>query len=465
MNDFRQASILVVDDEKQIVGILVEYFKHMGHEVTGLSDPVEALELVKKHTFDIVFTDLMMPKITGMDIVETIKGLDRDTKIVVFTGYASVESAVNALHLGVHDYIDKPFHLDDIRKILVQAIDKLMLERENKALQEKLERMLQSIQILYNISTILYQISDPKSIIEMIFDTLSESMGFNKACFIQKPGMSEEFVITHSRAVSREVVDNFTFGLEDSIDGQKLSTDSIMIIGNEKGSINVAGHSLNMDPNIKKMYLVPILFLDKVTAFLCIFQDHESLMDVDENITTLLSILATQIAPISSTVMNPDSESFNSEKIHLSSTFKIINDEIEKAKATDSIVSFSMLRIKNQISEDTKISFPGLRDSWYDIVTTELGNNYQAYWDGDDSILIVAVGENQVPLEHHAASIRQKVELQYRDEDEKPGVTMAYGVCSYPYDGISGKQIHEKLRSTLFYSGVFGLHQKETSNG
>ena len=69
-----------------------------------------------------------------------------------------------------------------------------MLERENKTLQEKLARMLNNVQILYDISTLLYQMSDPAQIIEMVFDTLSESMGFNKVCLFKNLGKNDKYI-------------------------------------------------------------------------------------------------------------------------------------------------------------------------------------------------------------------------------------------------------------------------------
>lgn len=464
MNDIKNISILVIDDERQIVEILQKCFEGLGHDVTGETDPEQALKLIKDNSYDVVFTDLMMPKVTGMDIIKTIKELENDTKIVVFTGYASVDSAINALQLGVHDYIRKPFHLNEITKVLNQATEKLMLERENIELHAKLERMLTNIQILYDISNILYQISDPESIYEMAFDTLSESMGFNHACFMQRDDESAVYAVSHSRGLPENIIAELTFGLDDTIGGHKISGESILVLENEEGTLNIGDRSLKLDLDHDKLIIIPIMFLDKVTAFLCIFSDNNMCLDVEDDLS-LLRILATQIAPISNTVMSRNMEVSHIDRAQLSSAFSAINDAIIEAEATDSIVSFAMLRLKDENAEDSELSFSGVRDVWHTIVSEELDEAHQIFWDGDDTILISAVSENQAALEHHSASIRQKIEHQSQTEDELPGVSMSFGVCSYPYDGISAKEIHQKLGSTLFYSEPIGMNPGEVHHG
>ncbi len=186
-------SILIVDDEEMIVTILINFLSEKGYEVTGKNDPVEALELLKHTTFDIVFTDLMMPHVNGMELVKEIRQQDVDTQIVIFTGYASVDSAIDAVQQGVYDYIKKPFKLDEIDKILTHALDKLTLQRENESLHTENKRMLSQITMLYDISNILYQVREKKYAVEMLFDTMAESMHIHSALICESQKGGQEF--------------------------------------------------------------------------------------------------------------------------------------------------------------------------------------------------------------------------------------------------------------------------------
>ncbi|MFQ6614669.1 MAG: response regulator, partial [Fidelibacterota bacterium] len=94
-------SICVVDDENSIVELLNTYFTGKGYLVHGFTASTEAREFLKQNTVDIVFTDLKMPEISGLDIVDTVKEYQKDTMVIIFTGYASIDSAIRALQQGV----------------------------------------------------------------------------------------------------------------------------------------------------------------------------------------------------------------------------------------------------------------------------------------------------------------------------------------------------------------------------
>ena len=84
--------IMVIDDEKPIVDTLMIYFDRIGYNVKGYYDSVEAREVLQKEKYDIVFTDLKMPEVSGMEIVKTVKEQENDTVVIIFTGYAVLTS-------------------------------------------------------------------------------------------------------------------------------------------------------------------------------------------------------------------------------------------------------------------------------------------------------------------------------------------------------------------------------------
>lgn len=117
-------NILVVDDDRDICEYVKTLLTATGYSVATLSDPTLAAELVKRSEFHVIIIDLMMPKLDGIGLIQQIRKFDNDVAIVVFTGYPSLDTAVEALKLNVSDYIKKPFEPDELRDKLADILRK-----------------------------------------------------------------------------------------------------------------------------------------------------------------------------------------------------------------------------------------------------------------------------------------------------------------------------------------------------
>jgi len=106
-------NILVIDDERKMTVLIENALTDEGFAVTSSNSPEEALGLIDKHSFDIIITDLSMPKVTGIDILEKAKQKG-GCEVILMTAYGSVESAVWAMKNGAADYIQKPFPMDEL---------------------------------------------------------------------------------------------------------------------------------------------------------------------------------------------------------------------------------------------------------------------------------------------------------------------------------------------------------------
>lgn len=120
----RQFHILVVDDEEIARGNIEHIMRKEGHQVSTAANGVQALEQVKKEEFDLIVTDLKMEKVDGIQLLESIKQLSPHTEIIMVTGYATVDSAVDALTKGAAYYLTKPFKLDDLRSRVNNVMEK-----------------------------------------------------------------------------------------------------------------------------------------------------------------------------------------------------------------------------------------------------------------------------------------------------------------------------------------------------
>nr|MDP2192373.1 sigma-54 dependent transcriptional regulator [Rhodoferax sp.] len=134
-----KARLLLVDDEKIALRNLEHVLAKEGYAITATQSPAHALELIDTQPFDLVLTDLKMDKIDGMQLLRRCKTRHPDTEVIMITGYATLESAVAAMKVGAFHYIAKPFRLDEVRQTVIEALEKVRLKRENRALRAQLD--------------------------------------------------------------------------------------------------------------------------------------------------------------------------------------------------------------------------------------------------------------------------------------------------------------------------------------
>jgi CheY-like chemotaxis protein len=127
-----KARILAVDDEAIVLDSFRKILVIAGYAVDTVETGKEALGLIRKFDYDFVFTDLKMPEMDGLDVVKAVKHLRPDIDVVMITGYATIESAVDAMKFGAMDYVQKPFTADE----LIEFADKLVIRREDRIERE-----------------------------------------------------------------------------------------------------------------------------------------------------------------------------------------------------------------------------------------------------------------------------------------------------------------------------------------
>ena len=132
------ARILVADDEKEILISCRKILERAGYEVATAADGDEALKILKSGRFDLFFVDLRMPGRSGMEIVSLARGIDPSMMIIMFTAYATLDTAVEAIKRGAFDYLAKPFTADQLRLAAERALDHRRLQIENLNLREQL---------------------------------------------------------------------------------------------------------------------------------------------------------------------------------------------------------------------------------------------------------------------------------------------------------------------------------------
>ena len=142
------SKILIVDDEKIALKNLEHVMKKEGYDVTATQSGQNALKLLEERQFDVVLTDLKMEKVDGMQVLNKARELYPDTEVIMITGFATLESAVDAMKHGAFYYIAKPFKLDEVRKVVREAVEKVRLKGENRQLREQIESYQGKVKII-----------------------------------------------------------------------------------------------------------------------------------------------------------------------------------------------------------------------------------------------------------------------------------------------------------------------------
>lgn len=127
--------ILIVDDEPVVRNVCQLSLEKRGYHVETVENGSRALELLKKGDIDIVFTDIKMPIIDGLELLDTIKRDFPHVEVVIMTGYATIEGAIDAMKKGAYDFILKPIKPDQIRLVTKKCVEKIQLSEENRTLR------------------------------------------------------------------------------------------------------------------------------------------------------------------------------------------------------------------------------------------------------------------------------------------------------------------------------------------
>lgn len=137
--------ILVIDDTKNIRMLLTKCLEHEGYHVETASDGQEALDLLRKNCYDLVFLDIKMSRLSGTEVLKSIREMGIETPVVIITAYATVKNAVECTKLGAVTYIQKPFTADKIRAVLAEIMDQLVGKHVLKQAGTTLEQIKESI--------------------------------------------------------------------------------------------------------------------------------------------------------------------------------------------------------------------------------------------------------------------------------------------------------------------------------
>ncbi len=214
------ARILIIDDERIALRNLEHVMKKEGYDVTATQSGPNALKILEGEQFDVVLTDLRMEKVDGMQILKKTRELYPDTEIVMITGYATLDSAVESMKHGAFYYIAKPFKLEEVRKVVQEAVHKVRLKTENRHLREQLESYQGKVKIITQDPSMQKLLETSRQIAPTDCNVLiSGESGTGKELFaryihLNSKRMQGPFFAINCGAFTEELLSNELFGHE-----------------------------------------------------------------------------------------------------------------------------------------------------------------------------------------------------------------------------------------------------------
>jgi len=130
---------VIVDDDRTIGDVLKDLISREHISVKVFNDSLEAVKSITKEPVDVVITDLMMPRISGLEVLRQAKVMNPDVVVIIITGHGSLETAIEAIRQGAYDYIKKPFKLQEMAIVFKNAVEKVDLTREKTRLLNQLK--------------------------------------------------------------------------------------------------------------------------------------------------------------------------------------------------------------------------------------------------------------------------------------------------------------------------------------
>ncbi|MBF0343631.1 MAG: sigma-54-dependent Fis family transcriptional regulator [Nitrospirae bacterium] len=212
------ADIIIVDDDLGVCRSLQMLFNKDAHSVSVVHTASAALQLLGDNRYDVIFTDLKLPDMSGLDIVAFAKKRLPTSEIIVITGYATIETAVEAIKSGAYDYLTKPLSIEKVRITLKRVMEKIELTRQVDVLRRQLhdsinfENMIGSSTKMQEIFKTIRQIAEGDSTVLITGESGTGKELVARAIHYNSQRRSSPFVAVNCAAFSRELIESELFG-------------------------------------------------------------------------------------------------------------------------------------------------------------------------------------------------------------------------------------------------------------
>ncbi len=214
----RKSRLLVVDDDESLRWVTKVQMEQSGYTVDAAPDGREALELLQQNSADLVITDLMMPGMSGLDLLKEIRSEYPDLAVIVVTAFGTVETAVEAMKAGAYDYITKPVNIDELKLIVSRALEHVTLKEEVRTLRSSLDRkygfenILGRSKVLLQVLDMASRAAQTNTTVLIRGETGTGKELLAKAIHFNSPRKDRGFVTINCGAIPKDLIESELFG-------------------------------------------------------------------------------------------------------------------------------------------------------------------------------------------------------------------------------------------------------------
>jgi len=213
----KKPRVLVLDDEPNIVEVIITRLEAMGYSVLGFSHSDKALDAMRREGFGVLLTDLKMPDMDGMEVLEKAKAIDPDIEVIIFTAYASIEGAVQAMKNGAFDYLVKPFEPIELVAKIEKAIEKRELKLRVRYLEQEVEdridhQIYAESHAMKRVLSITRQVSSSDSTVLILGESGTGKELISKMIHYESNRKDKKFVVMDCGATPSSLIEAELFG-------------------------------------------------------------------------------------------------------------------------------------------------------------------------------------------------------------------------------------------------------------
>ncbi len=212
--------ILVVDDENSLREMLSILLQREGYRVSQAADGSIAAEMVRTDEYDLIISDIQMPKMSGIELLRQLRKENKDVTVIMITAFSSTEEAVEAMKLGAYDYITKPFKNDEIRLVIKNALEREQLQRENKQLKQQLgqrfsfQALIGNSPVMTKLISLLERVAPSQANVLVTGESGTGKELVAKALHLNSERSEHPFVPINCGAIPENLLESELFGHE-----------------------------------------------------------------------------------------------------------------------------------------------------------------------------------------------------------------------------------------------------------
>ncbi len=376
----KSPDILVIDDDRVLLDLFDKVLKKLGFRVALTDNGNDAIDLVRQTTPDVVLLDIKMPGMDGISVLKGIKAQDPDIEVIIMTGFASLDSAVEALKYGASDYIKKPFdRLDQVVDAVRRGWERRRPRLQRRNLKISHERRIYELKVLYNISRRIGSCSDRKEMMTQLLDSLSQIIDYDLAISMLSTGSMgtegfepKELILQVVNPVSSSFVEEVKCDLIDTFNSNShsriskhIAFDRILGKENIKSTGGPYGHTAGSKGRIAQrlnsFLNVPLMNNGNIVGMINVSSHRDNLFSPDD-----IRLIYTAISQVPSAIhrlngfkaeersrMNKLAESMSEGVIMIDENFKVVlvNGVARKILGTKNL---DLVTIQNALGLDLK---------------------------------------------------------------------------------------------------------------